>query len=160
MKKPKFSLAHRDDSLIELVQNTDQKTLAVWAVACVERVLPFFKEPYPKDSRPRQALTTLQEWIETGEFLMSIIRGASLATHAAAREVEVNSPAQSAARAAGQAVATAHVPTHALAAALYAQQAVHRAARNEDAANAAANERDWQYQLLLRLNKEQGLSDQ
>lgn len=153
MKKPKFSLAHHDDALIELVQNTDQKTLAVWAIACVERVIPFFEKPYPQDSRPRQALATLQKWIETGEFHMSIIRGASLAAHAAARDAEANSPAQSAARAAGQAVATAHVPTHALGAALYAQQAIHRDASDENASNAVAGERDWQYQLLGKLKE-------
>ncbi len=160
MKKPKFSLAHRDDALVELVQSTNQKTLAVWAIACVERVIPFFRNRYPQDSRPHQALATLQEWIETGEFHMPVIRRASLASHAAAREAEANSPAQSAARAAGQAVATAHVPNHALGAALYAQQAVHRAASDEAAANAVARERDWQYQLLLRLNETQGSLDQ
>lgn len=147
MKKPKFPLAYRDEALNELVQNTKQKTLAVWAIACVEQVLPFYQEQYPQDNRPHQALATLQEWIETGEFHMSVIRRASLASHAAAREAIANSSAQSASRAAGQAVATVHVPNHALGAALYAQQAVHRAASNEDAANAAARERDWQYQL-------------
>ena len=86
---------------------------------------------------------------------MSVIRGASLAAHAAARAAEPNSPAQSAARAAGQAVATAHVRTHALGAALYAQQAIHRMGSNEEAANAVKLERDWQYQLLLDLNHHQ-----
>ena len=160
MKKPKFSLAHRDDTLTELVQNTDQKTLAVWAIACVERVLPFYQEQYPHDECLNQALITLKEWIETGEFHMSIIRGASLAAHAAAREADGNSPAQSTARAAGQAVATAHVPAHALGAALYAQQAVHRAASNEEAANEVERERNWQYQTLLRLKETRELLDQ
>ena len=152
MKKPKFSLAHRDDALTELVHNTNQKTLAVWAIACAERALPFFQVQYPQDLRPQQALETLQAWIESNEFHMSVIRSASLAAHAAAREVEANSPAQSAARAAGQAVATAHVPTHALAAALYAQQAIHRAASEDNAVNAVARERDWQFQYLIKLN--------
>ena len=160
MKKPKFSLAHRDDALTELVQNTDQKTLAVWAIACVERVLPFYQEQYPHDERLNQALIILKEWIETGEFHMSIIRGASLAAHAAAREADANSPAQSTARAAGQAVATAHVPAHALGAALYAQQAVHRAASNEEAANEVERERNWQYQTLLRLKETQEFLNQ
>lgn len=44
---------------------------------------------------------------------MADIRKASLNSHAAAREVGEDSPARSAARACGQAVATAHVLRHA-----------------------------------------------
>ena len=82
---------------------------------------------------------------------MAVIRGASLASHAAAREVGEDNPARSAARAAGQAVATAHVATHSLGAALYAQQAVFRAADPADAEAAVAREREWQYRRLLAL---------
>jgi hypothetical protein len=57
-------------------------------------------------------------------------------------------------------VATAHVPAHALGAALYTQQAVHRAASNENASSVVTSERDWQYQLLLELNEEGDLPDQ
>ena len=160
MKKPNFSLVQQDDALADLVRTTDHKTLAVWATACVERVLPFFDETSPEDIRPRQALETLRNWFKTGVFRMSVIREASLASHAAAREVEAGTPAQSAARAAGQAVATAHVPNHALGAAKYAQQAVHRAASAEEAASAVCRERDWQYQHLLDLNQKSGKSDQ
>ena len=160
MKKLKFSLTQHDDALADLVQKTDQKTLAIWAIACVERVLPLFEDIFPEDIRPSQALKALSNWIETGVFKMSIIRGASLASHAAAREAKAGSPAQSAARAAGQAVATAHVPTHALVAAKYAQQAIHRAASAEEASGAVSCERDWQYRYLLELNKIPGKSDQ
>ena len=82
---------------------------------------------------------------------MAVIRKASLDAHAAAREVGEDSPARSAARACGQAVATAHVSTHSRGAALYAQQAVWRAADPADAGAAAATERDWQYRHLLEL---------
>ncbi len=82
---------------------------------------------------------------------MQIIRNASLNAHAAAREVGADNPARSAARAAGQAVATAHVRTHAPGAALYAQQAVHRAAKPEDALERVREERDWQYNHLIEL---------
>jgi len=151
MKKPKFSIAHEDAKMMNLVDNADQKTLAVWAVDCAERVLPYSENEFPDDPRPRQALNTLQDWIDTGEFSMKIIRGASLDSHAAAREVGEDSPARSAARAAGQAVATAHVPRHAYGAAIYAQQAVFRASDPEIAEAAAAKERDWQYKHLLEL---------
>ncbi|RLI00516.1 hypothetical protein DRO31_08595 [Candidatus Bathyarchaeota archaeon] len=87
--------------MVKLVDETDKKTLAVWAIDCADRVLPFYEEDYPNDSRPRKALETLQEWVETGEFHMSVIRGASLSSHAAAREVGLDNSARSAARAAG-----------------------------------------------------------
>jgi hypothetical protein len=114
--------------------------------------MPYFEEKYPEDNRPRQAIETLKRWLETGVFKMVVIRKASLDAHAAAREVGEDSPARSAARAAGQAVATAHVPRHAYGPAIYGQQAVHRAANPADADTAAAQERDWQYQRLLELS--------
>jgi len=73
---------------------------------------------------------------------MAEIRGASLAAHAAARETKENETACFAARAAGQAVATAHVPQHAYGAAYYALKAV--AAAGGD----VAGERDWQSERL------------
>ena len=151
MKKSKFSLAHKDERLIELVSKTDHKILAVWAIECAERVLPYFEEKFPEDPRPRQALETLQTWINTGVFRMNVIRKASLDSHAAAREVGEDNAARSAARACGQAVATAHVPTHSIGSAIYAQQAIHRATNAPDADAAVAKERDWQYQHLIEL---------
>ncbi len=75
------------------------------------------------------------------------IRKASLAAHAAAREAKENNTACFAARAAGQAVATAHVPQHALGSAYYALKAV----AASDPANAGvkiAEERNWQSRRL------------
>jgi hypothetical protein len=152
MKKAKFSLTtYKDEATVELVSKIDQKTLAIWALDCVERVMPYFEDNYPQDHRPRNALETLQTWIDTGVFQMDTIRRASLASHAAAREVGEENAARSAARAAGQAVATAHVPLHALGAANYALQAIHRATSSSDADAAVAKEREWQLQHLLNL---------
>lgn len=139
--------------MAELVKSTDHRTLAIWAIDCVERVMPFFEEKFPDDPRPRDAIKTLQAWIDTGVFSMPVIRGASLTAHAAARDVGEDSPARSAARAAGQAVATAHVRTHAPGAALYARQAVFRAADPSDAEAAVARERDWQVRHLSALKQ-------
>ncbi|HUH78637.1 MAG TPA: hypothetical protein VLY83_01940 [Methanoregula sp.] len=152
-KKPKFSLAHRDESLQKLVGGTDRATLALWAVDCAGRVLHFFEEEFPEDPRPRVALTVCREWITSGEFSMAAIRTASLAAHAAAREVGEDNAARSAARAAGQAVAAAHVPSHAIVAAQYALQAVWRAAGPEAAEAAVAKEREWQERQLLILEE-------
>jgi hypothetical protein len=152
MEKATFSLTtYKDEATVALVKNTDQKTLAIWAIDCVERVMSYFEDPYPQDHRPRNALETLQTWIVTGVFQMETIRRASLTSHAAAREVGEDSAARSTARAAGQAVATAHVPLHALGAANYALQAIHRATSPSDADAAVAKERAWQLQHLFNL---------
>lgn len=125
----------------------DQRSLATWAADCAERVLPLFEKAYPEDDRPRRAIEACRTWVCTGVFEMSDIRGTSLAAHAAAREAKENDVACFAARAAGQAVATAHVPQHALGDAYYALKAIAAA----DPANAEVNvaeERDWQAQRL------------
>jgi hypothetical protein len=149
--KSKFSLLHYKQEFLPRIAGIDQNTLARWAIDCVERVLPYFEESHLKDTRPRQAIETLQTWIKTGEFKMAVIRGASLSSHAAAREVGEDNPARSAARAAGQAVATAHVPEHAIGAAIYALQAIHRVSSPEEAGAAVAAEFEWQVGRLREL---------
>ena len=153
MKRKKFVITHKDEEIWDLIKNTGHTTLAVFAMDCAERVLPYFEEKYPEDNRPRIAIETLQAWIHTGVFNMAVIRKASLDSHAAAREVGEDSPARSAARAAGQAVATAHVPRHAYGPAVYAQQAIYRASNPSEADAAVAKERDWQYRHLLELRE-------
>jgi hypothetical protein len=150
IKKLKFSIAHRDEEILDLVNKTDKKILAVWAIDCAERVLHYFEKKYPKDKRPQKALETLKTWIETGMFKMAVIRKASLDSHTAAREIGEDNPARSVARATGQAVATAHVPRHAYGSAIYAQQAIFRATNSLDE---AGKERNWQYKHLVELNK-------
>jgi len=151
MKKPEFSFKKHKGEFLEIVRKTDHETLAIWAIDCVERVLPYFEEKYPEDRRPRQAIEALQAWINTGVFKMANIRKASLSSHAAAREIGEDSAARSAAHAAGQAVATAHVPTHSIGAAIYALRVICRATDPSDADAAIAKERDWQYQHLIEL---------
>lgn len=123
----------------------DQRLMAIWAVECAARVLPFFENAHPNDSRPREALDVCRTWIRTGIFTMADIRGASLASHAAAREAKDNNAACFAARAAGQAVATAHVPQHAFGGAYYALKAI-AAATLTDVTVEVANEHEWQAQ--------------
>jgi hypothetical protein len=153
MGRAKFSIAHNDEEMLALIQDTDQKTLAIWAIDCAERVLPSFEQEFPDDHRPRHAIEALQRWLQTGVFKMAVIRKASLDAHAAARDVGADTAARSAARAAGQAVATAHVPRHTYGSAVYAQQAIYRATHPAEADAAAARERDWQYKHLLQLRE-------
>jgi len=125
----------------------DQMAMAVWAADCAERVLGLFETAYPEDNRPRNAIETCRTWVRTGVFRMAEIRGASLAAHAAARDAKENDAACFAARAAGQAVATAHVPQHAYGAAYYALKAVAAADPVNAGVNVAA-EREWQAERL------------
>jgi hypothetical protein len=125
----------------------DQRLMAAWAADCAERVLPLFEKAFPNDARPRKAIEECRTWLRTGVFKMAVIRGASLAAHAAARQAEANSAACFAARAAGQAVATAHVPQHAFGAIFYALKAV-AAAGSAQAGTDVAGEWDWELQRV------------
>jgi hypothetical protein len=148
--KPRIIVVTKLDKEIEQqVRKTDQKTLAIWAADCAQRVLPYFEEKYPDDVRPREAIAGLRAWVETQIFKMKEIRKFALDSHAAAREVGLDLAARAAARSAGQAVATAHTPLHALAAGRYAATAVFQAKSASD--EAALAERQWQYSHLLKL---------
>lgn len=154
MGSPSFKMTkYKDPAFLELMKKTSHKNLAVWAIDCVERVMPFFENKFPNDIRPRNALKTLQDWIDTGKFSMAVIRKASLDSHAAAREIGEDDSARSVARAAGQAVATAHVRTHSLGAAIYVLQAVCRSAKDSEAEALVIQERDWQFHHLVELQK-------
>lgn len=153
MKKTKLSVTNLDKPIAELVTKTDPKTLAIWAADCAEHVLPFFDNEFPNDDRPRKAIETCRTWVHTGVFKMAEVRKTALAAHAAAREAKKNDAARSAARAAGHSVATAHVPTHSIAAAIYSATAVRDSTDSADADEAALREREWQYRHLLALRK-------
>jgi hypothetical protein len=135
----------------------EKKELALWALDCAERVLPLFEAKYPRDKRPRKALETLKEWIDTGVFKMSVIRKASLDAHAAAKDVEADY-AKYVAHAAGQAVATAHVPTHALGSSVYAIRAV--AAYTDNVSYGLIKERSWQLQRLREIANQKSKTEQ
>ncbi|HTY53282.1 MAG TPA: hypothetical protein VMB35_08825 [Methanomicrobiales archaeon] len=151
MVRRKIAVTGLDHFIADLAMRTGHKELATWAADCAERVLPYFESRHPGDDRPRMAIRALREWVRTGTFRMADVRRASLAAHAAARDVKEDDAARSAARAAGQAMATSHVPAHAIAAARYAATAVRDAAPPGNADEAALAEREWQYRHLLRL---------
>lgn len=126
----------------------DHRALGLWAADCADHLLPYFEQSYPEDPRPRDAISTLRAWAKTGEFHMAVIRAASLGAHAAAKAVKKEERAAGfAAHAAGQAVGTAHVPTHALGAVLYSMKLV-AAVHPSDVKAAIAQERAWQMQHL------------
>lgn len=121
-----------------------QRALAIWSLDCAERVLPVFERVHPDDLRPRHALEVGRRWVQTGEFHMAVIRGASLGAHAAAKEVANLPAACAAAHAAGQAVATAHVTQHAYGGAYYALKAIAADGERDDAMDRVVAERAWQ----------------
>jgi hypothetical protein len=113
--KPKDSKAWRDSYY--------HKLFGYKAADAAERVLKYFEEERPNDKRPRKAVDAIREWAEDKRVLgMREVRKLSLDAHAAARDVK-SDVAKYAAHAAGQAVGTWHVPTHALGAFGYAGRA-------------------------------------
>lgn len=118
----------------------DHVALARWAAHCAAHVLRHFEAAFPADARPRAAIASCRAWATTGVFRMADVRSISLAAHAAARTAKPGSAAQYAARAAGQAAATPHVPTHALGAAWYAAKAADVVGASTECA--------WQYARL------------
>jgi len=135
MRDRRFVAVHRGGPL----NREDHRLLAAWAADCAERVLPLFEE-CSSDDRPRRAIETARAW-SRGEVSVGDAQKASVAAHAAARAVKPE-PAGAAARAAGHAVATAHMADHSLGPALYAVKAV------EATGAPAAEERAWQIAQL------------
>lgn len=138
-----------DKPIEELVSKGDHKTLAIWATDCAERALPYFEEKYSEDNRPREAIAAGRAWV-LGKLEMVEARKAAFAAHAAARDVKQDKKACSAARACGHAAATAHVPSHATYAAIYAATAFRDATSST---GIVIKEREWQYKHLLELKK-------
>ena len=131
-----------------LINKCDHKTVVTWALDICERVLPYFEEKYPEDNRLRLAINAGRAWLlET--LPMWQARKFAFSAHASARNVATDLAACAAARCVGQALSTIHVKTHAPHAATYAVKAVFYAKGDINA------ERDWQYNHLLMLFKNQ-----
>jgi hypothetical protein len=136
MPAPVFVKTSYDNDILHLAQACDKRTLAYWAHACVVRVLPLCDDSV--DTRIVAAVALLARWLVAPVHLNEI-RAAALASHAAARNIlPTNRPAGLVARAAGQAVSTAHARMHAATAAWYAASACVD----------PSSERMWQYGAL------------
>jgi hypothetical protein len=122
MKRKAAQKATPDQSMER--NSSYHRRFALLAAKEAERVLPFFEKERPKDKRPRRAIEAIMAWAQGKRKLgMAQVRKLSLDSHAAAREAKSDA-ARFAARAAGQAVATWHVPTHAMGAPMYAGKAI------------------------------------
>jgi len=103
------------------LSQTDHRALTWWAAGVAERVLDVFEAVRPDDARPREAIEAARAWAR-GEIPMMDARCFAFAAHDAARDVDGH--ARAAARAAGHAFATAHMPRHAGVVVRYACAAV------------------------------------
>lgn len=135
MRDRRFVAVHRGGPL----DRGEHRLLAAWAAGCAEHVLPLFEE-CSSDDRPRRAIAVARAWAR-GEVSAGNAQKAAIAAHAAARDIKHKS-ATAAARAAGHAVATAHMADHCLGAALYALKAVEATPAPVDV------ERAWQVEQL------------
>ena len=135
MRDRRFVAVHRGGPL-DLGKH---RLLVAWAGDCAEHVLSLFTE-CSSDNRPQRAVEMAKTWAR-GEVPVGDARKAAVGAHAAAREVTSKS-ASAVARAAGHAVATAHMADHCLGASAYALKAV------EATGASAADERAWQVEQL------------
>ncbi len=119
MRDRRFIAAHRGGPLCK----GDHQRLAAWAADVAESVIGHYESRY-SDKRPRVALETARAWA-WGGLEVGAAQKASLAAHAAAREAD-DPAAIAAARAAGHAVATAHMAEHALGSVIYGAKSVSR----------------------------------
>jgi hypothetical protein len=126
-------------------QRRDQRTLALWAARCAERVLAHFERARPDDDRPRRAIDAARAWAR-GDLSARETRARALLAHTAARATD-DASARAAARAAGHAAATAHATGHARHAAACAAASV-AAASNGGAVTARLEECEWQARQL------------
>jgi len=135
MRDKRFVAKHRGGPL----SMHNHQLLAIWAAECAEHVLSaLWKADH--DQRPFDALRQARAWAR-GEISVGDARKAAVAAHAAARESQ-DAAAAAAARAAGHAVATAHMADHSLGGAWYALKALKNAGKSIDA------ERKWQDEQL------------
>jgi hypothetical protein len=152
-RDPRFVTVRRGGTLEDL----QHRLLAAWAADCAEHVLEYFCLQYSDDDRPRRAIEQARAW-SRGEISMKQARESACAAHDAARAV--TGAASEAARAAGHAVATAHMADHELGAAAYAIRAVRAASPAERRDEAGRIECQWQREQLPEAIRALVLSDE
>jgi len=134
MRDRRFVAVHRGGSL----KIEQHRQLMLWSCNCVEHVLSLFG-PTP-DEQILQALSVGRAWVE-GKATVGDARTAAVDLLALASAL--TDPVQIAlVRAAGHAVATAHMADHSMGGALYAIKAVNCAGKSME------EERSWQVEQL------------
>ena len=134
-----------DKDINELIENASHKELMIWAQDCAYHVLTFFEEFHQSDSRPREAIESIDKWMNN-ELAVGEVRSLAFCAHKEARE-SLNEISMYAARSAGHAAATVHVKTHAVHAANYALKVFMLSEKDRE------KEYLWQYDRLENIKK-------
>lgn len=143
MRDKRFIAQHRGGGL----GRNQHKELAKWALQCAENVLVLCDRVSAEQLK--MILDVGRNWIE-GRVTAGDARKASITAISIARN-STEPTLTAAARAAGHAVATAHMADHSVGAALYALKAVKMAGKSVDA------EREWQNNMLTQSVREMAI---
>lgn len=149
MDMKSFNLVKHDPDLVDKIIVMDSKKLALWAIQCIERVLPIFYNRYPQVEIPKIAIQTLRSWIHN-EIKMWDARKYCYTILEYARELEkTDKVATLILRGTSHMLATCHVKTHSEGAAMYAVAALKEYYKNkEDMITILEQERAWQISQL------------
>ena len=134
MRDKRFVACHRGGPL----KKEQQIQLIEWACVCVEHAIPMLEGP--ADDRLMNALRIAREWVK-GNASVGDARKASLQAITLANE-QSDPVSIALARAAGHAVATAHMADHSMGGALYTLKAIKISGKSIEA------ERKWQNEQL------------
>jgi immunity protein 5 of polymorphic toxin system len=135
MRDRRFVAVHRGGPL----DRKKHRLLAKWAADCAEHLLWIFAGQ-SSDDRPQRAIETGRAWAR-GEVPVGRAQKAAVGAHAAARQMK-DKAAIAVARAAGHAVATAHMAEHCLGVVIYGKKAIEAKGESFEA------EREWQLKRL------------
>lgn len=152
MDMQNFTLTKHDPRLVELIAVTNQKTLAIWAIKCLENGRHLFNPNYPQNQVIDQGIATLKCWID-GKITMWEARKYCWEILSQARLIEpFDKAACQILRACSHMLATCHVPRHAEGAAMYVIAAIKTSYKDQDnCIKMMEDERNWQIAALLNL---------
>lgn len=154
MDMKKFSLTKHDPRITELINNTDHKTLAIWAIDCFNSGRYLFNKDYPENQIIDKALDTLKSWIND-EISMWEARKYCWIVLKAAREIEEKDKvACQILRACSHTLAVCHVPSHSEGTCMYIISAIKIYYKDkENVIELMEKERVWQINHLLELKE-------
>jgi len=149
MDMTSFNLVKHDPKIVRRIQLLNSKTLAKWAIQCIERFLPIFKEKYPENNVPNRAIKTLIAWMNN-DMKMWDARKYCFVILKAARDFEkTDKVATLFLRGTSHMLATCHVKTHSEGAAMYVIAALKELHKNDhNQITLLEQERVWQIKQL------------
>ena len=154
-----FTLAKHDPDIQRLIATTGQKTVAQWAIDCLERFFPLLEQRLPAQEIPRTALKILKDWMED-RISMWEARKYCWTVLKLARDLETKDKiCCQIVRATSHCLATCHVPTHAEGTAMYVISAIQYQYEDpQERIRKMESERAWQIQHLQQLRKKENIN--